>query len=55
MRRAIADARKIARRARTGVLAALAVLLVALTMATELGLGPEPRVGRPEAAIVHSP
>ncbi len=43
---------KTARRARTGV---LAMLLMALTMATELGLGPGPRGGRPEAAIVRSP
>jgi hypothetical protein len=50
-----ADGYKTARRARTGVLAALAVLLMALTVATELGLGPEPRGGRPEAAIVRSP
>jgi hypothetical protein len=46
---------QIARLARTGVLAALAVLLVTLTVATELGFGPEPSGGRPEAAIVRSP
>ena len=40
------DSYKTARRARTGVLAALAVLLMALTVATELGLGPEPRGGQ---------
>jgi hypothetical protein len=46
---------QIARRARAGVLSALAVLLVTLAVAAELGSGPEPRGGRPEAAIVHSP
>ena len=50
-----ADAHKIARRASAGVLTALAVLLVTLAVATELGFGPEPRGGRPEAAVVRSP
>lgn len=49
------DAPKIARRARAGVLTALAVLFVMLAVATELGFGPEPRGGRPEATIVRSP
>jgi hypothetical protein len=49
------DAPKIARRARAGVLMALAVMLVTLAVATELGFGPEPPGGRPEAAIVHRP
>jgi hypothetical protein len=40
---------RIARRARTAVLAALAVLLMALTVATELGFAP-PRTGGTEAS-----
>ena len=48
------DAQKIARRARAGVLTALAMLLVTLVVATGLGFGPEPRGGRPEAAVVRS-
>ena len=48
-------ATQIARLARAGVLTVLAVLLAALTLATELGFWPEPRAARPEAAIVRSP